>query len=196
MNRRRTTLLALAATVTLTSCGTPQPTATVTVTVTPSSMATPTPAASPSTRVATGHGETPTPIPPADYSQAEQVGAAFLIAAYSSDTRTDHGPQDASARAATFAGPELAAALREPRESRADSSWNELVAHGGRYQVTAHLQTIGTETDTDTRVVRAYVVTQTPVADGWTGQPRSWATILTLVSDRHQWLVQEVAPTS
>ena len=181
---------------TLTACAPSEPAPTVTVTVT--SAPSPDASASPTapTHVATGHGETPTPIPSTSYSAAEQAGVLFLVTSYSCDTATDDSPQDAATRGAQYATPELAAVLTEPRETRTDASWTELIERGGRYQVTAQLQIIGTETDTESRVVRAYVVTQTPVADGWVGQARSWIMILTLVADRqNDWLVQEVTTT-
>lgn len=172
----------------------PAPTVTVTITSTPSPDASASPIAP--THVATGHGETPTPIPSTSYSAAEQAGVLFLITSYSCDTTTDDSPQDAATRGAQYATPELAVVLTEPRETRTDASWTELVERGGRYQVAAQLQITGTETDTDSRVVRAYLVTQTPVADGWVGQARSWIMILTLVADRqNDWLVQEVTTT-
>lgn len=171
----------------------PAPTVTITVTSAPSPDVSASPAAP--THMATGHGETPTPIPSSSYSAAEQAGVLFLVTSYSCDATTDDSPQDAAARGSRYATPELAAVLTEPRETRADASWTELVERGGRYQVTAKLQITGTETDTDSRVVRAYVVTQTPVADGWVGQSRSWIMILTLVTDRQNWLVQEVTTT-
>lgn len=190
----RSALVGAALVAILAACAPSEPAPTVTVTVT-SVPSTDMSAASPPapTHVATGHGETPTPIPSSSYSAAEQAGVLFLITSYSCDTSTDDSPQDAAARGAQYATPQLAAVLTEPRETRTDASWAELVERGGRYQVTAQLQITGTETDTDTRVVRAYVVTQTPIEDGWQGQPRSWIMILTLVADRqNDWLVQEV----
>lgn len=68
---------------------------------------------------------------PDGVSGTSRLAAAFVVAANSSDTRTDRSPDDAWRRAAPLATPRLQATLRKPHRESGGLEWSDLVAHDG-----------------------------------------------------------------
>lgn len=126
-----------------------------------------------------------------DLSDPTAVSKAFARASFLVDTRIDVSPFDAARRAARWATPEYAAALRSAGVQPGGMRWETLVAHDGYTTVTATpVRDDGRPADQLRRARRGWVLTITPHgAEGWTGEPRVQIMYLTLIRTQGQWQV-------
>lgn len=171
---------ALVAAATLSGCaGQPQQPQTVTVTRTGTGTT-----GSPATAATAG----PVPRAGADPAQVDRgdhraVAAAFATAAFTVDARTDSSVQDATTRAAAFAGERYAAELtgaNRPTWAGGDA-WAQLRAHDGHTQVRLEEQPAMDPPASKDQAGIVYAVTVTPTgAGGWTGQIDHWTAFVTL----------------
>lgn len=127
-----------------------------------------------------------------DRSSPDAVGAAFITAAWTMDTRTDPGPAAAGARCAALATPGFAARLTTGAPQTSTSDWATWSAHQAR-------TTVRLVPDNDTRpddmpgtAYRAWSVTVTPQAPGWTGSPWRLTVFVTMTKTAGTWAVSDL----
>lgn len=208
--RRLAVAAAVVAASTVTGCASSPVGVTTTV---PSTATTQGPAATSSTPAGTGAtpsssdptGATPgapvrggAPDPDGvDRSSPDSVGEAFVQLAWTSDTRADRSPTDATARAAALATPELAADLRQDGGRRPSGDWTTWTTRKAWTQVTLTPNLdAGRPTDTATRAVRGWQARVVPRADGWTGTPQTFVVFVSLTRDSDRWSVSDLEVSS
>jgi len=134
-----------------------------------------------------------------DRSSPDSVGAAFVQLAWTSDTRVDASPAQATRRAAALAVPELAAELRQADGRRPSGDWTTWTTRKAWTQVTLtpNLDT-GRPTDTATRAVRGWQARVVPRANSWTGSTQTFVVfvVLTRPTSADGWSVADLEVSS
>ncbi|HET9654477.1 MAG TPA: hypothetical protein VFP72_03935 [Kineosporiaceae bacterium] len=133
------------------------------------------------------------PVPAGvDRSSPDAVGAAFITAAWTMDTRTDPGPGTAGARALALAAPALAAKLAITMPQTTSSDWVTWSAHHAWTTVQLVPDNDTRPDDTPGTAYRAWSVTVTPQAPGWTGTPWHLTGFVTMTKTAGSWAVSDL----
>lgn len=134
-----------------------------------------------------------------DRTSADQVAAAFGNALVAVDTNIDNRPNDAATRAATYATPELMAAMTASAPiSNPDAAWTTLQAHHGWTSVVSTPARTA-RPDAPTEVWRAVTTTAQPHGeDAWTGTTTqlTWTVQLTRPTSTGPWQIAQYEESS
>ncbi|MGK3944964.1 hypothetical protein ABK046_42040 [Streptomyces caeruleatus] len=134
-----------------------------------------------------------------DQRQADAVARGTLTVMWTFDSAIDHGPHDASVRAADagWLTRAYAARLRAYRpRSAPGAQWNEWASHRAYTIVTLQkTEDAARPADTDTEAWRQWTVTTTPSGrDGWSAKPTTVIAYvhLTRTATDKTWRVDDV----